>query len=422
MTYLAPRQVLFAFVVLASLCLHILFFIVSEERQMRETYQTAIQQSADLLAQEMTVPLPASDRVSMSVIGKRYVDEEQIAFVGVYDTKDVLIVPVGNESGDGASVKVPVVTGDKALGSVVVKAESIGRASIIAKHWLFLLSSIALHAILWLLYGNLARPTQEMQLKIAKDVRNRLLEHGVLIHPDSFMHEEKSRQDLSVMQTTHAHKDQDDSTAKATTDELKSADDSTHQKADFVVQVLYNDPNNLLSAVHVDTKKAYFSLCTQLLEKAVVHLMTSPLVVGVKARVIKDFDDKGATVALYGEDDRAKVATAAFLLSKLVIMLNNIIYEKHRESQRFALHVKTVVSDAVYADTMRKMTKRHDQSPMLLLDEVSYNEVKVGAELEPITDTTVGTDSTMYQIVSLTSATTDRLQSLRDGVLLSDEN
>ena len=173
MTYLAPRQGIFAAIVLASLVLHLLFFVISAERGISAQNQQAVERSVMMLSQEIAAPLAAYDRVSMSVIAEPYVDEPMIAYVGIYDSQGGVLVPLG-ESAEGYRAEEVVTSGDQVLGKVVVQAKTVSRAEILSGNWVFLLSVIGLHIILWLIYGYVARPTEDLKAQIAKDVRTEL--------------------------------------------------------------------------------------------------------------------------------------------------------------------------------------------------------------------------------------------------------
>lgn len=290
MTFLAPRQGLFAAIILISLCLHTLFFVVSEEREIKDEQRAVAEKSVALLAQELKVPLATNDRISMSVVADKYVKESQVSFVGIYDAKDQLLVPVGSDNDSGVALRESVVSGSDALGSVVVKAADVSRAEIISKHWLFLLGALGLHAMLWLLYGYLARPTQELKEAIAKKVRMDLLDKGILYQPPQHSEESEpasSQNSIkSFLEKAKTEQKPDQSTQVA----AQSTEASLHDQ-DYIVQMLFEDPNQLLATVSHDNKAAYFALCDQLLDKAIVHLLELPLLTGVDASVIKYYDD-----------------------------------------------------------------------------------------------------------------------------------
>ncbi|OOR92838.1 hypothetical protein B0181_01355 [Moraxella caviae] len=431
MTYLAPRQGLFAAIVLLSLCLHTLFFVLSEEREIGKQHHAAAELSASLLAGELTVPLTANDRVSMSVIAKRYADDSQIAFAGVYDAKNQLLVPVGDESGSGMSAKEPVVSGEKVLGGVMVKTKPISRAQIISDHWEFLLAVLGLHVLIFLVYGYVARPSKELKEQIAKNVRARLLEKGLLSPAALAADSQKSYADKSHAEkadkahassgtdgddTEHlANPNSSDAQNTASTDENSAPNGTTS----FTMQVLFDDPNRLLAAVGRENKLAYFALCDQLLEKATHELLQLPLLAGVHAQSPTTFNDVGASVVLYGEHP-AKVATAAVFLSKLTLLLNQVVYDKHRELRRFALQVRTTASDTTSAQAVRRLAQKRREVPLILMNEHALREVEVYVGLARLTSPSSVEERESRQLQSVTKATADRLRSVRDSVLLAD--
>ncbi|MCL1622974.1 hypothetical protein M2R47_01725 [Moraxella sp. Tifton1] len=422
MNFLAPRQGLFAVIIIISLCLHTLFFVLSEERESKEHQHMVATQAVSELVQALKIPMATDDRISMSVIADKYIKEEKLAFVGVYDAEDALLVPMGKESAGGLSLKESVVLGSNALGSVVVKMDAVNHAQIISRHWLFLLAVTGLHAILWLIYGYLARPTVQMQTMIAQKVRLELLDKGLLQQvplttvqsPD-----EADDQNDSVLQPlpTSSPNHSESQNAHAKTDVDESTPITDNEK--LVVQVLFEDPHELFSTVSNDNKVAYFALCDQLLNKALLHLLELPLLAGVQANVVKGYDEKGAKVALYG-NTTAKVATAAVFLSKLMMMLNQVVYEKHREIKRVAWQVRTTVSHASDAGIMLDLSKRRREAPMILLDKVARDEVKSYVQLTHLDAPMSVQEREACSLTNITSGAADRLRSVQDKVLLED--
>lgn len=420
MTFLAPRQGLFAAIILVSLCLHTLFFVVSEEREIEEEQRVIAEKSVALLAQELKVPLATNDRISMSVVADKYIKESQISFVGVYDAKDQLLVPVGLDHDGGVVLRESVVSGSDALGSVVVKTDDISRAKIVSSHWLFLLAALGLHTMLWLLYGYLARPTQELKEAIAKKVRMDLLDKGILYQtpqneegvPAAEIHTSTIK---SFLEKAKAEQNKTDQKINAPIQNIQA---DIHEQG-YIVQMLFEDPNQLLATVSHDNKIAYFALCNQLLDKAVVHLLELPLLMGVSASVVKYYDDKGAKVILQGESP-AKTATAAVFLSKLMLMLNQVVYDKHREIKRFTWQIRTTVSDVHRADSVVDLTKKRREAPLILVDDKAQDEIKIYAELIRLENPMSIQERESRALASVTKATAERLRSVRDKVLLED--
>ncbi|WP_114799880.1 hypothetical protein U0021_07160 [Moraxella canis] len=415
MTYLAPRQGIFAAIVLASLVLHLLFFVISAERGISAQNQQAVERSVMMLSQEIAAPLAAYDRVSMSVIAEPYVDEPMIAYVGIYDSQGGVLVPLG-ESAEGYRAEEVVTSGEQVLGKVVVQAKTVSRAEILSGNWVFLLSVIGLHIILWLIYGYVARPTEDLKAQIAKDVRTELLSKGILT-------EQATTAPAAHTQAAEDSEAAPDEEVQASTENHHNPDDAKLElAAAYTVQVKFQDPHNLLTAVSIESKEAYFALCDQLFERACHALLELPLFAGVAMTDQNPFTDQGASVTLYATDDHAKTAAAAALLSQLLLMVNEVVYQKHRELKRFALPIKTVTSDSELSDVAKSILTMRKEKSLIIFGEAGRNQAAMYMTLAAITHPSTVHERDGRKVVGMTSATADRLKSARDKALLGDDN
>lgn len=415
MTYLAPRQGIFAAIVLASLVLHLLFFVISAERGISAQNQQAVERSVMMLSQEIAAPLAAYDRVSMSVIAEPYVDEPMIAYVGIYDSQGGVLVPLG-ESAEGYRAEEVVTSGEQVLGKVVVQAKTVSRAEILSGNWVFLLSVIGLHIILWLIYGYVARPTEDLKAQIAKDVRTELLSKGILT-------EQATTAPAAHTQAAEDSEAAPDEEVQASTENHHNPDDAKLElAAAYTVQVKFQDPHNLLTAVSIESKEAYFALCDQLFERACHALLELPLFAGVAMTDQNPFTEQGASVTLYAIDDHAKTAAAAALLSQLLLMVNEVVYQKHRELKRFALPIKTVTSDSELSDVAKSILTMRKEKSLIIFGEAGRNQAAMYMTLAAITHPSTVHERDGREVVGMTSATADRLKIARDKALLGDDN
>ena len=415
MTYLAPRQGIFAAIVLASLVLHLLFFVISAERGISAQNQQAVERSVMMLSQEIAAPLAAYDRVSMSVIAEPYVDEPMIAYVGIYDSQGGVLVPLG-ESAEGYRAEEVVTSGEQVLGKVVVQAKTVSRAEILSGNWVFLLSVIGLHIILWLIYGYVARPTEDLKAQIAKDVRTELLSKGILT-------EQATTAPAAHTQAAEDSEAAPDEEVQASTENHHNPDDAKLElAAAYTVQVKFQDPHNLLTAVSIESKEAYFALCDQLFERACHALLELPLFAGVAMTDQNPFTEQGASVTLYATDDHAKTAAAAALLSQLLLMVNEVVYQKHRELKRFALPIKTVTSDSELSDVAKSILTMRKEKSLIIFGEAGRNQAAMYMTLAAITHPSTVHERDGREVVGMTSATADRLKIARDKALLGDDN
>lgn len=413
MTYSAPKKNLFFLIVLLSALLHLLFFSISYERQASEQYRQVAESLVAELGTSMTVALANNDTVSASLIADGYMKEPQIGFVGVYDAKNNLIVPKGEEGAGGYRTRnQTVASGDKVLGSVVIETKPISYAIVLSEHWLFLLATAVLHLALFVLYGYLARPTEALKNQIATDVRARLLTQGLLPYQlqDKPSTNDEQAPTPSSMQDNEGVFESSDETFEDESDDVDG----------YVVQICFNDPNRLLDAVGYDGKQAYFALCNQLLEKTVDKLLASAFVAGVSVAKIGEFDEQGATVTLTAQNEHAKVATASLMLAQLVLMVNQVVYDKHRELGRFALPMTTIASSAEQASSAFSIAKRRRLPMLTLFNAQAKNQLAPYATLENLQNPNSISERECQTIDAMSHGMVERLNTLRDAVLLED--
>lgn len=187
MTYLAPRQGLFAIIILVSFCLQTLLLVISTDQQLTKSREQKGEQMVAQLIDEARLSLENEDRVSLSVIANRYTSEQDVARIVIKDSNDEILVPVGNAPmQQGDTVSQMATKGDAVIGSVALTLKDISKGEIIAMQWPFVIGSLVLHLFLWLLYGYVARPTKEQINALSRDIqdlhREQYIQSGQLSH------------------------------------------------------------------------------------------------------------------------------------------------------------------------------------------------------------------------------------------------
>lgn len=172
MTYLAPRQGLFAIILLVSFCLQTLLLVISTDQQLGKSRALKGEQMVAQLIDEARLSLENKDRVSLSVIANRYTSEQDVTRILIRDNNDDILVPVGNAPmQQGETIRQIATQGDAVVGSVALTLKDISKGEIIAMQWPFVVGTMVLHILLWLIYGYLARPTKEQINAISRDVQ-----------------------------------------------------------------------------------------------------------------------------------------------------------------------------------------------------------------------------------------------------------
>jgi len=357
-------------------------------------------------------------------------------------------VPVGNAPmQQGDTIRQIATNGDAVIGSVALTLKDVSKGEIIAMQWPFVIGTMLLHLLLWLIYGYLARPTKEQINAISRDVQNLHREQYMQI--DSRRHDRGSerhsadresvnRSDENVADSNadttsvrkrdihnevnqYLRKQQNQGAASESADaiaESDNTDEKASQQADnkqdatssitstptstsrlsatrafdsVNVQIVFHDEFNMLERLAPSQRLPYLALCTQLLNQAVTELLKQPLLLGVSLMNEPRFGDKGASVLLKADNSHAKVALAGVMLGKLYLMLNKIIHDKHIELSRFALPAKAGVSDTAQSEAMTQLLHsvgKKEQMLILLpnagLKQIS-NHVQVHSIMRPTT-------------------------------------
>ncbi|WP_296244287.1 MULTISPECIES: hypothetical protein [unclassified Psychrobacter] len=178
MTYLAPRQGLFAIIILVSFCLQTLLLVISTDQQLSNSRAQKGEQMVTQLIDEARLSLENKDRVSLSVIANRYTSEQDVARILIKDNNGDVLVPVGNAPmQQGDTINQIATKGDAVIGSVALTLKDISKGEIIAMQWPFVIGSMLLHLLLWLIYGYIARPTREQINALSRDIQDLHREH-----------------------------------------------------------------------------------------------------------------------------------------------------------------------------------------------------------------------------------------------------
>lgn len=425
MTYSAPHQGLFAIVIIISMALHLLFLVLSQEHKQLMRYADIAEYESVQISDELSAPMSAHDTVSISVIAGRYLQKEMVSFIGIYDTNDIPIVSVGEQSQVGKQGKQSVTAGNQVLGSVVVQTPDVSRAKIIADHKLFIFAIFVLHVMVWVMYTYLARPPKELQDEISQDVRARLLTAGILPTADTSVPIISMVDDGAETSTPASAPNQ--ATAKSKLTDMLRSDNTTSVDVEdiaadsiIITTIRFDDRYQLLNTVGHHTKSAYFALCNQLLDKAVEELLKLPVLSGVSVYRLNHYNDKGANVLLQADNSHAKAATAAVMLAKLMLMLNHIVYDKHRELKRFCLPIRTAVSGMDNQGDIFAMMRRHSYDLLILLSESEQSQVLNYAELDKLPNPTTLPEQKCRYLGKVSATTAERLEHIRNVVLLSD--
>lgn len=403
MNHLAPRQGKFAIVLLISFCLHFLMLTFSSEKSQYEQRTQKGEKIVEQLAKEAMVGITSQDRISLSVLANRYQVDQEVAKLVISDQNNQPLVQTGQAQNEvGQVIDKPIIQNNQVLGHATITMKAVSKGEIVSSQWLFVLGSAILHGFLWLIYGYMARPTQEQLAQLGEKVQQHIaLARGSLASTNptltaggelqldedtlynkagdssataqpaatgktinDFLNREKSKSAKDITQTQPIATEATENLAQETTVD-------SQKQPEIELQIHFYDQYHLLKRVAPEVAKPYFQLCNQLLMRASNSLFNSSnnlLNRYIKDVYIKDnshFNTNGAVIHLAGKAEQLPLA--AVLLSKLLIILNQVVYEKHRELSRFALPLTIGTSISHQFDDVQKLMANHAKEDGLLL-------------------------------------------------------
>ena len=459
MNHLAPRQGKFAIVLLISFCLHFLMLTFSSEKSQYEQRTQKGEKIVEQLAKEAMVGITSQDRISLSVLANRYQVDQEVAKLVISDQNNQPLVQTGQAQNEvGQVIDKPIIQNNQVLGHATITMKAVSKGEIVSSQWLFVLGSAILHGFLWLIYGYMARPTQEQLAQLGEKVQqhialargslapsNRVLtadgelqldedtlynkagDSSATAQPaatgktiNDFLNREKSKSAKDDPQTQPTATDATANLAQETTVD-------SQKQPEIELQIHFYDQYHLLKRVAPEVAKPYFQLCNQLLMRASNSLFNSSN--NVLNRYIKDvyikdnshFNANGAVIHLAGKAEQLPLA--AVLLSKLLIILNQVVYEKHRELSRFALPftIGTSISHR-FGDVQKLMANHAKEDGLLLLYPLDLLKTLDGkVQFKNLQHPTTITEREMVWYNGLSETLMTELIAKRDDILTATE-
>lgn len=455
MNHLAPRQGKFAIVLLISFCLHFLMLTFSSEKSQYEQRTDKGEKIVEQLAKEAMVGITNQDRISLSVLANRYQVDNDVAKLVISDPNNQPLVQTGQAQNDvGQVIDKPIIQNNQVLGHATVTMKAVSKGEIVSSQWLFVLGSAILHGFLWLIYGYMARPTQEQLEQLGEKVQQRIaLARGSLAlakaagldadelqldnHDtieDTGIAAEPATTGKSINDFLNREKFKSVTPDSAVNQAPTQTDDVAQTRVmqaqtqpEIELQIQFYDQYNLLKRVAPEVSKPYFQLCNQLLMRASQSLFDPSN--NVLNRYIKDvsikdtshFSVNGAVIHLTG--NAQQLPLAAVLLSKLLIILNQVVYEKHRELSRFALPLTIGTSLSPQFDDVQKLMANHaKEDGLLLLYPLELLKTLDGkVQFKNISHPTTITEREMVWYNGLAETLMTELISKRDDILTATE-
>jgi len=410
----APRQGLFASLLIISFALHTFLLVLATTHQLNENRASQGQLMTSQLVSDSLAELDPPNPVSLALVANRYATNPSVASIRILDANNQLLASSGMAKTRQGEVFVrDALQNEKKVGSIEVSLIKPSIGEILRTQWLAILASLFIHVLLWLAYRAVARPSRSEYLaRINNESR---LKHEIQQLTQA-LELEKHNSALMVAQVQQQAKAQP--LPKARTAEITSDNDQR-----VALRIQFYDPKQLLSSVNQSVSVPYFKLCQIFLNKSIelcaqhYHLRSSNL------EIRQEFNQNGAVVSVSAD---SKPAVECLLMVGTVFqLLSDVLYKRYREDKRFALQTRSAVATAVEAMQLnaqqaaeRLAQQLNAKETALYLNNEQLKDISQNYQLMPMPNPSNVLTRNAFMLNGLNTESAELAQQIRTEILM----
>lgn len=363
----APRQGLYASLLIISFAVHVILMVHTTNHQLGHTRAIQGDLMTRQLADDSLAMLAPVDTVSLALMANRYTSRPDVASLKIMAADGRVLTSSGNApTRSGEVFKKKVLLDQKAIGQIELTLIQPSIGEMIRTQWLPILLSLITHLLLWLLYRVVARPTRREYL--ATLAREQQLQEQLLALK---LHAEQAQKN-AVMARAMANPAEIPKPVQASSNN----DGSTTETQDnaFILRIGFVDPKQLLGTLSPGLARPYFSLCQTLLEQAIqqnrqhFEALDGQSGKPVDCKIVQPFGESGAIVSASGNNPQSALFLAQ--LAQLFNLLTEVVYRRHRDIKRFALHTRTALAEPQHNQPAQALAQS-------LIHQVDANQLAV---------------------------------------------
>ncbi len=330
----APRQGLFASLLIVSFALHTFLLVLATTHQLNENRANQGQLMTSQLVTDSLTELEPANTVSLALLANRYATNPSVASIRILDAnKQVLATGGLAKTREGEVFVRDAIQNEQKVGSVEITLIQPSTGEILRNQWLMILVSLIAHSVLWLIYRAIARPSRKEYLeRINHEAR---LKHELQTLSQA-LEQEKHNTALALAQVEQQNQ------SKSKLKEMKPVvlDDDA-----VALSIQFYDPKQLLNSVSPTVAVPYFNLCQLFLNKSIDlclqhYKLNSPDVV-----IVQSFNEHGAVLSV--ASDKPEAVQCLVMVNNVFQLLSEVLYKRYREEKRFVLQTRSALSTAV---------------------------------------------------------------------------
>lgn len=330
----APRQGLFASLLIVSFALHTFLLVLATTHQLNENRTSQGQLITSQLVTDSLSELEPANRVSLALLANRYATNPSVASIRILDAKGQVLATGGlTKTRDGEVFVRDALQNEKKVGLIEITLIEPSMGEILRTQWLAILFSFIIHALIWVAYRAIARPSRTEYLARINNESRLKFEIQTLTQA---LEQEKHNAALSIAQAQQAVKN------KAKEKEHKPA---VLESDSLSLNIQFYDPKQLLDSVNKTVSVPYFNLCQIFLNKATELCVQRYKLNGSDISTVHKFDEKGATISIAA--DKPNALACLTMISAVFQLLSEVLYKRYREEKRFVLQTRSAIASKV---------------------------------------------------------------------------
>ena len=330
----APRQGLFASLLIVSFALHTFLLVLATTHQLNANRASQGQLMTTQLVTDSLSELEPANTVSLALLAERYATHPSVASIRILDANNQVLATGGlTKTRQGEVFVREAVQNEKKVGSIEVTLIQSSIGEILRTQWLAILLSLLIHALLWAAYRAIARPSRtEYLARINNESR---LKHEIQSLTQA-LEQEQHNAAVAIAKAQN--------TVKAKVKEVKPVVLDDHCVA---LNIQFYDPKQLIDSVNKTVSVPYFNLCQIFLNKTTELCIQHYKLNSSDITTVRKFDEHGATLSMAAETPNA--VQCLVMISTVFQLLSDVLYKRYRAEKRFVLQTRSAISSHVAA-------------------------------------------------------------------------
>lgn len=332
----APRQGLFASLLVVSFALHTFLLVLATTHQLNETRTNQGELMTTQLVTESLSELNPPNTVSLALLVSRYTSNPAVASIRVLDDKKRVLATGGmSKTRDGQIFVRDAVLNEQKVGSIEITLIKPSLGEILRNQWSAIFFSLFVHAFLWVAYRAVARPSrQEYLARINNESR---LKHEIQSLTQA-LEQEKHHTALTLAQAQQPNKP---------SPRLKTNKPVVLDHNIIALHIQFYDPKQLLESVNTTVSIPYFQLCQLFLNKSVELCVQHYKLNNSDIHTVQAFEARGTTITLAADIPNAVECLA--MIATVFQLISEVHYKRYRAEKRFVLQTRCAIACALEA-------------------------------------------------------------------------